>query len=99
LSGINVQTKAVKKGIPKFFKIGGKVCAVVNGAIVAYDIGNELYNGNYYTAGAHALVFGIGEGLNLVPYVGPLLSIGATMLEEKYGDDLYKFTKENLDNK
>jgi hypothetical protein len=45
------------------------------------------------------LVFGIGEGLNLVPYVGPLLSIGATMLEEKYGDDLYKFTKENLDNK
>ena len=88
--GINTTSKALN-----YFRIGGKVVVVAGALATGYQVGNDIYDGNYASAGARAAVMGIALGVAFIPVVGWGVAAGIGVADFVWGDQFYDYLSTN----
>lgn len=73
-------------------RVGGKWVGFVGDVIDVYAIGNAVYNGNQYEAGARITIKAAQVAFaTCVPGVGWAITLGIGAAEAVWGEDLYEY--------
>ncbi|MGI6816180.1 hypothetical protein ACMYZ8_03980 [Bacteroides sp. KG156] len=73
-------------------RVGGKWVGFVGDVIDVYAIGNAVYNGNQYEAGARITIKAAQVAFaTCVPGVGWAIALGIGAAEAVWGEDLYEY--------
>ena len=101
----NMQTIKQARGLGKTgvkylrgMKAIGKASVIANVLITGKLFSDDVENGRFISAGARTVVFGITEGANFIPIVGPFISAGMGFADAEWGDGLYNYLEEQLGN-
>lgn len=90
IGGINTTSKALN-----YVRVGGKVVVVAGVLATGYQVGNDISNGNYASAGARAAVLGVAAGAAFIPVVGWGVAAGIGVADFIWGDQLYNYLSTN----
>jgi RHS repeat-associated protein len=90
LGGINTTSKALN-----YVRVGGKIVVVAGVLATGYQVGNDISNGNYASAGARAAVMGIAAGAAFIPVVGWGIAAGIGVADFVWGDQFYNYLSTN----
>jgi hypothetical protein len=90
IGGINTTSKVLN-----YVRVGGKIIVVAGVLATGYQVGNDISNGNYASAGARAAVFGVAAGAAFIPVVGWSVAAGIGVADFIWGDQLYNYLSTN----
>jgi len=79
-----------------YTRVGGKILFVGGVVATGYQVGNDISNGDYYSAGTRAAVFGIAAGAAFIPVVGWGVAAGIGVADFIWGDQFYNWVETNL---
>ena len=72
------------------------ILVVAGVAATAYQVGNDISNGNYYSVGTKAAVFGVAAGAAFIPVVGWAVAGGIGVADFIWGEQFYNYVQTNL---
>jgi hypothetical protein len=79
-----------------YARIGSKALVVAGVVATGYQVGNDIVNGNYYSAGTRAAVFGVAAGAACIPVVGWAVAGGIGVADFIWGDQFYNYVQTSL---
>jgi hypothetical protein len=90
---VNINTTSK---VLNYTRLGGKVLVVGGVVATGYQVGSDIYNGDYYSAGARAAVFGVAAGAAFIPVVGWGVAIGIGVADFVWGDQFYNYVETKM---
>ena len=92
---VNISTTS---NVLNYTRLGGKVLVVGGVVATGYQVGSDISNGNYYSAGARTAVFGVAAGAAFIPVVGWGVAIGIGVADFVWGDQFYNYVETGKEN-
>lgn len=74
-------------------RVAGKIAFVAGIAATAYDVGADINEGKFKSAGARAAVFGVAAGAAFIPIVGWGVAAGIGVADYVWGDEFYNWVE------
>ena len=90
---VNINTTSK---VLNYTRLGGKVLVVGGVVATGYQVGSDISNGDYYSAGARAAVFGVAAGAAFIPVVGWGVAIGIGVADFVWGDQFYNWVETKM---
>lgn len=90
---VNINTTSK---VLNYTRLGGKVLVVGGVVATGYQVGSDISNGDYYSAGARAAVFGVAAGAAFIPVVGWGVAIGIGVADYVWGDQFYNYVETRM---
>ena len=90
---VNINTTSK---VLNYTRLGGEVLVVGGVVATGYQVGSDISNGDYYSAGARAAVFGVAAGAAFIPVVGWGVAIGIGVADFVWGDQFYNWVETKM---
>lgn len=90
---VNINTTSK---VLNYTRLGGKVLVVGGVVATGYQVVSDISNGDYYSAGARAAVFGVAAGAAFIPVVGWGVAIGIGVADYVWGDQFYNYVETRM---
>lgn len=90
---VNINTTSK---VLNYTRLGGKVLVVGGVVATGYQVGSDISNGDFYSAGARATVFGVAAGVAFIPVVGWGFAIGIGVADFVWGDQFYNWVETKM---
>lgn len=74
-------------------RVAGKIAFVAGIAATAYDVGADINEGKFKSAGARAAVSGVAAGAAFIPIVGWGVAAGIGVADYVWGDEFYNWVE------
>jgi len=95
--GVRLKTATIKTNIGSGFKVAGKAAGVASGIVTGVQIYNDVFNeGEYYSAGARALVWSAAAGATFIPVAGWGVAIGIGIADIIWGEQFYSWVETQM---
>mgnify|MGYP002387774712 CR=1 FL=1 len=92
---VNINTTSkVLNGV----RVVGKVAVVTSVLATGYQVGKDIQNGKYYSAGTRVAVAGIAAGASFIPVVGWGVALGIGVADFVWGDEFYNYVETKFGN-
>ena len=88
---LNTTSKALN-----YTRLGGKILVVGGVVATGYQVGSDISDGNYYSAGARAVVFGVAAGSAFIPVVGWGIAAGIGVADFIWGEQFYYWVETKM---
>lgn len=91
--------KVFQLKVAKVAKIGGKFLAGASIVTNVVQVGGDVYEGKYYSAGARTTVAAVAIGCSFIPVVGWAVAGGIGVADAIWGDQFYNFVENQMTKK
>jgi hypothetical protein len=88
LTNINVGARTLNLA-----RVGGKLLGAANVLATGYEIGSDVMDGKYKSAGARTAVYGVAAGAACIPVVGWGVALGIGVADYVWGDEFYEWVE------